>query len=70
MSIISGRSDRLSTEFASTDEVDLSIVIPVYQSASTLQRLFEQLMGELDQLQLNYQLVFVEDGSPTIRGIC
>ncbi|MDG2385626.1 MAG: glycosyltransferase family 2 protein [Pirellulaceae bacterium] len=64
MSIISGRSDRLSTEFASTDEVDLSIVIPVYQSASTLQRLFEQLMGELDQLQLNYQLVFVEDGSP------
>jgi len=44
--------------------VDLSVVIPVYQSAATLPELTRRLLGVLDSLGLAYEIVYVNDGSP------
>lgn len=44
--------------------MDLSVVIPVYRSAPTLGRLVERLQGVLDATGLDYEIIFVEDGSP------
>jgi len=42
----------------------LSVVIPVYRSESTLHALHERLTAVLTGLGRNYELVFVDDGSP------
>jgi undecaprenyl-phosphate 4-deoxy-4-formamido-L-arabinose transferase len=44
--------------------MDLSVVIPVYRSAQTLEELVRRLRAVLDGAALDYELVFVEDGSP------
>jgi polyisoprenyl-phosphate glycosyltransferase len=44
--------------------VDLSIVIPVYNSSRTLKRLVEELFVALDRERLAYEIVFVDDSSP------
>jgi polyisoprenyl-phosphate glycosyltransferase len=44
--------------------MDLSVVIPVYRSAKTLNTLVERLLAVLDDTGLDYEIVFVEDGSP------
>ncbi len=44
--------------------MDLSVVIPVYRSAPTLATLFQRLLDVLDGTGLDYEVVFVEDGSP------
>jgi undecaprenyl-phosphate 4-deoxy-4-formamido-L-arabinose transferase len=43
---------------------DLSVVIPVYRSAATLRELSRRLTAVLDGLGLDYEIVFVDDGSP------
>lgn len=45
-------------------DLDLSVVIPAYRSAGTLALLNERLVATLDSLQLTYELVYVDDGSP------
>ena len=42
---------------------DVSIVIPVYNSAATLDALLQRLQAALDPLALDYELVLVDDGS-------
>ncbi len=44
--------------------MDLSIVIPVYRSAATLQTLTKRLMAVLDGMGMRYEIIFVDDGSP------
>ena len=44
--------------------MDLSIVIPVYRSAQTLESLVDRLLPVLEQLDRSYEIVFVDDGSP------
>jgi undecaprenyl-phosphate 4-deoxy-4-formamido-L-arabinose transferase len=44
--------------------MDLSVVIPVYRSAPTLEQLLLRLRAVLDGTGLDYEIVFVEDGSP------
>jgi len=44
--------------------VELSIVIPVYNSARTLVRLVARLRAVLDSIGKRYELVMVDDGSP------
>lgn len=44
--------------------MDLSIVIPVYRSAQTLDDLLGRLLPVLDGTGRSYEIVFVEDGSP------
>src|SRR5437660_7185317 len=43
--------------------MDLSIIIPVYNSASTLRRLVQQLLSVLNGTGMRYEIIFVEDGS-------
>jgi undecaprenyl-phosphate 4-deoxy-4-formamido-L-arabinose transferase len=50
---------------AGTDEaVDLSVVIPVYNSAAIMPQLLTRLRAVLDKLDLSYEFVMVDDGSP------
>ncbi|MGD9723644.1 MAG: glycosyltransferase family 2 protein [Pirellulales bacterium] len=46
------------------ETVDLSIVIPVYNSAEIMPHLHARLRKVLDALGMTYELVMVEDGSP------
>lgn len=43
--------------------MELSIVIPVYNSSTTLQQLVARLIHVLDSLQRDYQIILVDDGS-------
>jgi undecaprenyl-phosphate 4-deoxy-4-formamido-L-arabinose transferase len=43
--------------------MDLSVVIPVYRSALTLEELVRRLIPVLDGTKLQYEIVLVEDGS-------
>ena len=44
-------------------KIDLSVVIPIYNEEAGLSRLFDRLYPALDALQLNYEIVFINDGS-------
>jgi glycosyltransferase involved in cell wall biosynthesis len=44
--------------------IDLSVVIPVYRSEASLRPLTGRLRRVLDATGLDYEIVFVEDGSP------
>ena len=44
-------------------DVDLSIVIPVYNNASTLDELLDRLVAVLEPLQISFELILVDDGS-------
>lgn len=46
------------------ESVDLSVVIPVYNSAQIMPLLLERLRNVLDGLDMTYEIVMVEDGSP------
>ena len=42
----------------------LSVIIPVYNSEKILPSLAERLVESLDILEINYEVIFVVDGSP------
>ncbi|GAC1335190.1 MAG: glycosyltransferase family 2 protein [Isosphaeraceae bacterium] len=46
------------------DELDLSVVIPVYRSQDSLRALVDRLLPVLEMTGLSHEVVFVEDGSP------
>lgn len=41
----------------------LSVVIPVYDEEQSLPLLVERLYAALDKLELNYEVLFINDGS-------
>ncbi len=41
----------------------LSVVIPVYNEEENIERLYEELKEVLDRLRLDYEIIFVNDGS-------
>jgi undecaprenyl-phosphate 4-deoxy-4-formamido-L-arabinose transferase len=43
--------------------VAVSVVIPVYNEREVLQKLFARLYPAMDALSLNYEIIFVDDGS-------
>lgn len=43
---------------------DISIVIPVYRSSRLLQQLVQRLMAALNEQDAQYEILFVDDGSP------
>jgi glycosyltransferase involved in cell wall biosynthesis len=43
--------------------VDLSVVVPVYDNAGTLDELIDRTLATLDPLPLSFELIFVDDGS-------
>jgi hypothetical protein len=46
-----------------TADLDLSIVIPVYNNAGTLDELIDRLIAVLEPQALSFELIFVDDGS-------
>ncbi len=44
-------------------QVELSIVIPIYNEEENLNHLFERLESVLDRLQMNYEIICINDGS-------
>ena len=46
-----------------TPNIELSIVIPVYNSASTLEKLSDRLRAVLNTMGITHEIVFVDDGS-------
>ena len=42
---------------------DLSVVIPVYNEEASLTPLWSELRGMLEQLELAFEVLFVDDGS-------
>lgn len=44
-------------------EVDLSVVVPVYNNSATLDELLDRLLRVLDPMPLSFELIFVDDGS-------
>ncbi len=45
------------------DAVHLSVVVPAYHEEGNLQKLYEELAQVLAELKLNWELIFVDDGS-------
>lgn len=44
-------------------KIDLSIVIPVYNEEGVLEELFKRLNKVLDSSKMNYEVIFIDDGS-------
>lgn len=44
--------------------IDISVVLPVYKSAECIEELYNRLTLVVSQIAKNYELIFVEDGSP------
>ena len=47
----------------SEDDVDISVLIPVYNEESNLDYLFERLTTALDKLNIKYEIICINDGS-------
>lgn len=47
----------------SEDDVDVSVVIPVYNEESNLDYLFERLTTALNKLNIKYEIICINDGS-------
>ena len=45
------------------DSIDLSVVIPVYNTAATLNELIDRLIAVLEPMRMSFELIFVDDGS-------
>src|SRR5688500_17850490 len=43
--------------------VDLSVIVPLYNEQDNVCPLYEALTAEMDRLELEYEIVFVDDGS-------
>jgi dolichol-phosphate mannosyltransferase len=48
--------------------VDISVVIPVFNNAAELPRLYERLVSCLEKLNLDFQIVMVDDQSGDLSG--
>lgn len=46
-----------------TMSIELSIIVPIYNEAGNLDYLFERLLGVLNSLNMNYEIICVNDGS-------
>ena len=63
MTIVS-QSPEPSACGAARTAIELSVVIPVYNSSTILPRLLARLRTVLDKVGMSYEIVLVEDGSP------
>jgi len=57
-----GKSSGLELE-NTLSEIDLSVVIPVYNEENNLRPLYEEIVDALQAPDLRYEIIFVDDGS-------
>ena len=48
---------------------DVSIVVPVYNEALSITALAERVTAEMQQLNVSYELILVNDGSADYQGL-
>jgi glycosyltransferase involved in cell wall biosynthesis len=46
-----------------SSDLDLSIVIPVYNEAESVRELHKEILGVLNPLSINFEIIFIDDGS-------
>ncbi|MEM8942536.1 MAG: glycosyltransferase family 2 protein [Pseudomonadota bacterium] len=46
-----------------SQQVDLSVVVPLYNEEDSIQPLFSAIMGAVDQIDCDSEVIFVDDGS-------
>src|SRR5207248_3488131 len=61
-SIFACRRRRQSSAMA-TNAVELSVVVPVYNNADTLEELIDRLIAVLEPMAMPFEVIFVDDGS-------
>lgn len=42
---------------------DISLILPVYNERESLKQLYEEIITTLDSLRLDYEIIFIDDGS-------
>ena len=45
------------------NEIDISMVIPVYNEAESLEPLYKLLVEVVSKLEKTYEIIFIDDGS-------
>jgi glycosyltransferase involved in cell wall biosynthesis len=63
MASSSDDTSKMATRCDKAFEIDLSIVVPVYNSAGTLGNLLERLTQTIETITKNYEIILVDDGS-------
>jgi glycosyltransferase involved in cell wall biosynthesis len=53
----------MSNQMQAPHQIDLSIVIPVYNETENLQELYDRLTTALTRIKKSYEIIFVDDGS-------
>lgn len=51
-------------ELATSTEVEVSIVVPAYREAQNLERLYEEIVAALEDQDVRWEVIIVDDGSP------
>ncbi|MGL5793971.1 MAG: glycosyltransferase family 2 protein, partial [Waterburya sp.] len=55
--------DRSFPSMSESAELDLSIVVPIYNEAESVETLVQAIADAVKQTQLNYEIICVDDGS-------
>ncbi|MGL5834698.1 MAG: glycosyltransferase family 2 protein [Waterburya sp.] len=55
--------DRSFSSMSESAELDLSIVVPIYNEAESVETLVQAIADAVKQTQLNYEIICVDDGS-------
>lgn len=56
-------SNNSNLHICSEDNPKISIVVPAYNEAGNLRKLYTELMGVLPSLNMDWEIIFVDDGS-------
>jgi glycosyltransferase involved in cell wall biosynthesis len=60
----SDRENKASSSISKdASHIDCSVVVPLYNEAAVVEELYSRLTTTMCQTRLNYELIFVDDGS-------